>query len=60
MSCHFHREREATNTCCSCGKLICDECTIEVDGRIYCKSCVLELVKGKNNQEQRYQYTHGR
>ncbi|MDR2903446.1 MAG: hypothetical protein LBU77_02920, partial [Clostridiales bacterium] len=51
MSCHFHRDREATTTCSSCGKFICEECTIEVDDRILCKNCVISLVKGESQSK---------
>lgn len=53
MSCYYHKNKDAEYTCCSCGKLICDDCAIEIDGRMYCKACVVDIVKSKkhfNNQ----------
>lgn len=40
MDCKLHSGRPAGNTCCICGEWLCDECAIELNGRIFCKSCV--------------------
>ncbi|MDE6182179.1 MAG: hypothetical protein K2F59_03125 [Eubacteriales bacterium] len=40
MNCSNHFENKATNTCNVCGKWFCEDCVLEVDGRIYCKSCL--------------------
>lgn len=54
MECHYHPEREGTDTCAICGKSICKECGLEIAGKIYCKDC-LEKIVGlgiDNNQQQ--------
>ncbi len=38
MKCTNHPEREATGMCAYCGKPFCEECLIEVKGRMYCKA----------------------
>ena len=40
MNCAYHSDREATGACVSCGNLICDECTVEIDNKKYCKKCI--------------------
>ncbi len=37
MNCTNHPEREATGMCAYCGKPYCNECLVEVKGRMYCK-----------------------
>ncbi len=37
MNCTNHPEREATGMCAYCGKPFCQECLVEVKGRMYCK-----------------------
>lgn len=48
MECYYHPEREATDQCAICGKVICKECGIEIAGKIYCKDC-LEKIVGVND-----------
>ena len=40
MRCYNHKEKEAVIACTSCGKFICEECNVEVDGKAVCKSCI--------------------
>ena len=44
MNCNVHPEREAAGVCVSCGKFICQECTTEIKGKMYCKACVKNMV----------------
>ncbi len=38
MNCTNHPDREATGMCAYCGKPFCQECLVEVKGRMYCKA----------------------
>ena len=40
MNCRNHPTRAAVNTCSQCGDWLCEECTADVGGRIYCASCL--------------------
>jgi hypothetical protein len=40
MNCEYHPERDATDTCVSCGKAVCTYCRTIADGQVYCPSCV--------------------
>lgn len=40
MKCYSHDERHAVATCTSCGKFICKECNVEINGKSVCKSCI--------------------
>lgn len=54
MECHYHPEREATDTCAICGKSICKECGLEIAGKIYCKECLEKIVGvGLNDSAQK-------
>ena len=53
MACHYHPEREGTDTCAICGKSICKECGLEIAGKIYCKDCLEKIVGlGLDNNQQ--------
>jgi len=40
MSCYYHSDRSAVNTCSKCGAWLCDGCSVEIDGRVVCKACI--------------------
>jgi len=40
MDCYLHPESEAVGTCTSCGKAICSECAVEVEGKLVCRECL--------------------
>ncbi len=40
MVCNNHRDRNGVNTCSRCGEWICDECSVDLHGRVICKRCV--------------------
>ena len=44
MACHYHPERESTDTCAICGKPICKECGLEIAGKVYCRDCLQKIV----------------
>ena len=48
MNCKYHNNLKGTNTCSVCGEWICENCVLEIDGRIYCKDCL--KVKLKNEK----------
>ena len=50
MECHNHPDREAMANCSLCGKAICQECSVEIGGSIYCKDCINEIL-AKNIDE---------
>ncbi len=43
MKCYCHQEVDSIGECVGCGKFVCEECKIEMDGRIYCKKCSEDL-----------------
>lgn len=43
MQCISHPERQAANTCNQCGHWLCDECNVDVQGRLYCRSCLAAM-----------------
>ncbi len=52
MKCAEHREKDAIGACVSCGRGICEDCTINLAGKNYCQDCADELVQENNNMEQ--------
>lgn len=40
VKCFYHPEKDATGTCEICGKPLCDECGVELDGKFYHKECL--------------------
>ncbi|MCL2216916.1 MAG: hypothetical protein FWB91_07850 [Defluviitaleaceae bacterium] len=43
MQCIAHPTRPAANTCNHCGHWLCDECCVDVQGRLMCRPCLSEL-----------------
>jgi hypothetical protein len=40
MKCYNHPDAEAVATCVLCGKAICQNCSVDVAGRISCQRCL--------------------
>jgi TM2 domain-containing membrane protein YozV len=40
MKCYVHPDAEAVGTCTNCGKTVCSNCALEMNGKLVCKSCV--------------------
>lgn len=40
MYCYNHAENEAVGSCTSCGRLICNECKVELQGILICRNCL--------------------
>ena len=49
LNCYVHSDRESVGACVGCGKFICQECCTEVNGKVYCKSCIQNKL---NEQEE--------
>jgi len=44
MNCAIHANAEATGFCRNCGRALCQACTREVQGVLYCESCLAGMV----------------
>lgn len=42
MKCYTHNDVDAVGTCTSCGKALCQQCALTVNGKIMCKDCTVE------------------
>lgn len=42
MNCYIHNEKMAVGTCTACGRPICNECAIETNGKLVCRTCLAE------------------
>ena len=40
MRCYVHPEAQPIGTCTRCGRGICDECAVDVQGRLTCRNCL--------------------
>lgn len=40
MKCYNHGNIDAVGTCISCGKAVCKDCGVEVNGKLVCKPCL--------------------
>ena len=41
MKCYTHNDVDAVGTCTSCGKALCTQCAMTVNGKIMCKDCAV-------------------
>ena len=39
MKCAKHKDRDAVDICSNCGRGVCDECKVVVEGENFCKEC---------------------
>jgi len=39
MKCYNHPDKDAVGICSRCGKAVCAEDSVVVDGKLYCKEC---------------------
>ncbi len=47
MRCYSHQDRDAIGVCVACGKGVCQECTLEVEGKVYCKACAADAIRAR-------------
>ncbi len=40
MNCYYHEDRAAVGACTSCGRPICSEDAVEVQGKLTCRECL--------------------
>jgi hypothetical protein len=45
MQCRTHPERHASNTCSHCASWLCEDCTVEVRGKLFCRPCLAVLAQ---------------
>lgn len=55
-SCYYHTDRDAVASCVNCGRLVCDECKVDLNDSMYCNDCVnaLLVVSKKSNWFERH------
>jgi len=46
MSCTYHADRSAVNTCARCGSWLCDGCSVTISGEVICKACIAKEFRG--------------
>jgi ammonia channel protein AmtB len=40
MKCYVHPDADSVGTCTSCGRAICRECAVDVQGKLICRDCL--------------------
>ena len=53
MNCYYHNDKKVVAACIECGRLICDECKVNINGKAVCKTCI---ETGVLDQKDRYKY----
>ena len=43
MQCKTHPGVQGTSTCNQCGEWLCEACTVEINGRIFCRRCLAQI-----------------
>lgn len=44
MRCRYHNENEANSICKCCGEAVCNDCGVDLEGKIYCKKCMSRVL----------------
>lgn len=50
MNCLNHPERDAQGACVYCGKLFCNDCLVEANGKMYCKADIGIVLKDAKDE----------
>jgi len=45
MRCANHPQRAAVGRCPNCGRLVCGECHVRIDGILHCRDCIQEKAR---------------
>lgn len=45
MNCAYHFDREVRGICSTCGRPICEDCLVDLNGQPYCKVCLTTRVQ---------------
>lgn len=66
MHCKYHQNIKANNICHMCKSPLCEDCVLEINGKVYCKDCLLQNKNLKNeiintlpNQDAKIQTKNG-
>ncbi len=52
MTCYIHPERESQWTCAACGKEVCPECKVTLQGETYCNPCAEQMYLAAVNRKE--------
>lgn len=47
MVCVNHSGENGVNTCSMCGEWLCESCSVDINGRIVCKTCISKKIAGE-------------
>lgn len=50
MNCYYHENKEVVSACTECGRFICSECKVDINGKAVCKTCIETGVFELNNK----------
>ncbi|MBS6183522.1 MAG: NINE protein [Clostridium celatum] len=56
MKCYYHDNKEVIAACTECGKFICEECKVNINGKAVCKVCIENGVFNSNHGYNTYNY----
>ncbi|KZX11035.1 B-box zinc finger protein [Methanobrevibacter curvatus] len=52
MKCENHQDKEGTDICSVCGKILCDDCKISIGKTVYCENCASSLINAGTTTAQ--------
>jgi phage shock protein C len=56
MKCYNDPSRDAVGPCTRCGKGVCPEDAVYIDGKLYCKECAKEVLSGQKKFSEKKLY----
>ena len=60
MNCAYHPDLESVAFCVTCGRALCVSCRRDVEGSVYCETCLADMVRGGAPASPRdYQHRRG-
>lgn len=54
--CYVHSETDSIGVCTRCGKNVCSGCSMELDGKLVCKTCAEGMIRSSQAPPQAQPY----
>ena len=58
MQCRSHPTAKAVNTCNTCGEWLCEACTLDINGRLFCRGCLAKMAGPAEEPTHTHAHAH--
>ena len=54
MRCFYHQDKDANVICKNCNKAICSDCTVNIEGEMYCPDCFSIAIEYQKTKKAKF------